>query len=196
MACRGWRTRRRRARGRRRAFAVEGEGRLPALKDTLAGWIGHRPVDLAGLLAEGEEPHRLLPPRPAGVVEHLRLNLRAADGSTLQVRVSQTGSADGRLSRALVRDRAQEAAVQQACAPSGYRFHRMFDQAPIGIVIVDRDGRVREANAAFAAMLGTAAETFAGRPLVELFDSGDRTEVAQRLAKVIAGSADRLPLEV
>jgi two-component system, cell cycle sensor histidine kinase and response regulator CckA len=183
-------------------FSVDAEGRFQLINDTLANWLGYAPEELTGgtvgftmLLAHPEDAGRVLPPRPAAGVEHVELVLKRRDGSELPTRISQAISPDGAQTRSVVHDLTQERAIQQALRRADQRFHRFFDAAPIGIVIVDKDGLVRELNTAFGAMLGAAAESFNGRPVTELFEPADRAELQSRLAGVIGGATDRLPVE-
>jgi len=184
-------------------FSVDGTGRFHLVHHTLADWLGHSPasmtggqVSLASVLADPAQAVRLLPPRPDGGVEHVELILEGRDRREIPVRISQTVSPDGTRTRSVVHDLSHERAIQAALRRADQRFHRFFDHAPIGIVVVDGEGQVREANAAFGTMVATSIDAFIGRPMVDLFDPADREEVRARLASIIAGAGDRLPLEV
>lgn len=53
-------------------------------------------------------------------------------------------------------------------------FRRLFEDFPIGMVILDRDLIITRANRAFATMLGYEEAEVIGRPVVELTDPSDR----------------------
>ena len=48
------------------------------------------------------------------------------------------------------------------------RFRTMFEEAPMGIILVDLDGRVRELNPAVQRMIGYTAEELRGRPIRDI----------------------------
>ena len=67
------------------------------------------------------------------------------------------------------------------------RFQRFFEIAPIGIALVEADGRFTETNQALEALLTDGQDKLAGREIFEFVDDSARTEVQARLAAVWAG---------
>jgi two-component system cell cycle sensor histidine kinase/response regulator CckA len=65
----------------------------------------------------------------------------------------------------------------------------MFRDAPMGIAFASGDGRLADANRAFATFFGVQA-SLAGRSFVELVDTADRGAVSELLASAAAGSAE------
>jgi PAS domain S-box-containing protein len=65
------------------------------------------------------------------------------------------------------RDISERAAAEEALKASEVRFRAIFDQAGIGISLVDAQGSVVQANAALQRMLGYSFEELAGRQLRE-----------------------------
>src|SRR5215469_13175860 len=61
----------------------------------------------------------------------------------------------------------------------------MFHDAPIGVAIADENGRLIEANASFAQILGRG---FEGRNVAELVEATDRANVADSVTKALAGA--------
>ena len=61
------------------------------------------------------------------------------------------------------------------------RFRSVFERAPAGIIIVEEDLRVREANEAFLSLLGYVREEVVGRRLTE-FVHPDEAEIDQAVA--------------
>lgn len=76
------------------------------------------------------------------------------------------------------------------------RFAAVFAGASVGIGTVDTEGRVLEANAAFADMLGIDAAEMTGRPVAEVVGDANIGDAYQRMTQLLAGSIDRFRLEL
>ena len=59
--------------------------------------------------------------------------------------------------RSVVRDLTPEREWEEALRLSRQRFQRFFANAPVGIALLDRDGRLEEANRALGELFGAAA---------------------------------------
>jgi PAS domain S-box-containing protein len=59
---------------------------------------------------------------------------------------------------------------QEALAESEERFHSIFEQAPLGILRLDTDGRIVDANRALCELVGRTPEELDGYPRTSLFD--------------------------
>ncbi len=75
------------------------------------------------------------------------------------------------------------------------RFPHLFDAAPLGIAVIDADGRLAEANPALLALAGRTLEELRSRPLAEIACPGDRPELNARLAGGLSGGACRFTLQ-
>lgn len=78
---------------------------------------------------------------------------------------------------------------------SELRFRTMFDAAPIGVVAVDREGRLLQANRAFERMLDYGDGELAGRRLTELVAADDRSRFLHVHSRLCDGGAVTLPLD-
>jgi hypothetical protein len=89
---------------------------------------------------------------------------RRSDGETfpLELVISQAEIPDGRLFVAIGQDVTERKRVEAALRESERRFRTIFDRAGIGIALVELGGRVLEANAALAEMLGVTRRSCAG----------------------------------
>ena len=74
-------------------------------------------------------------------------------------------------------------------------FRIALDHTPVGIAVVDLEGRFVTVNAAFAAMVGRPAADLAGEPYLETVHVDDRGEVMAGAAAFRASSADGYELE-
>jgi PAS domain S-box-containing protein len=85
---------------------------------------------------------------------------RRSDGETfpLELVISEAEIPDGRLFVAIGQDVTERKRVEAALRDSERRFRTIFDRAGIGIALVELHGRILEANAALAEMLGLGRE--------------------------------------
>ena len=189
-------------------YSVDETGRFLFVNNTLAGWLGHTPEEIAAggrLLHEfmvgggvGCEAHS--PFRTGADQERGDVMLHGRDGGTFNAYVAQTvvRAEDGKglRTRSLVRDLTIEREWADALKQSEQRFHRFFQEAPLGIVLLDGEGRVREHNAAFAKMIGLDNGHGVGRPLPEYVEASDREALAQQMRRASAGTGEPVPFEL
>ncbi|MCG8510521.1 MAG: ATP-binding protein, partial [Rhodospirillales bacterium] len=76
------------------------------------------------------------------------------------------------------------------------RLHWLFDEAPVGIALLDLQGNVADCNRAFLKLLGLHREAVAGRPLAERMVKEDRSDFAVQLSKVVMGTTKASHIEV
>jgi two-component system cell cycle sensor histidine kinase/response regulator CckA len=165
-------------------FSNVPDGRILYANQTLAGWLGVSPEDMRGRLvtefvAEGEDDGEVI--------------LKGADGNVLRAflaRTRRTGPKDKTLY-----DRSMVLRGRLGAGPSK-RLHWLFDEAPVGIVILDIGGDVAECNRAFLKLLGLHREAIVGRPLTERISKEDQSDVAAQLSKVVMGIMPAVHMEV
>ncbi len=75
-------------------------------------------------------------------------------------------------------------------------FQRLFANAPVGIVVIDRSGFVERANGAAGELFGTAPQDLAGQELAGFLRVADRAAIAGVLDAAMAGQALREPVEI
>ena len=188
-------------------YSVDEAGRFLFVNNTLANWLGHTPEEITAggrILNEfvvgsdaGRKPHS--PFRDSGDEERGEVILRGRDGGTFTAYVAQTvvRAEDGSLrTRSLVRDLTIEREWADALKQSEQRFHRFFEEAPLGIVLLDAAGCIREHNAAFAKMIGLGEYSVANRPLSEFVAPSDRVGLAEQMRAATKGTADPSPFEL
>ena len=76
---------------------------------------------------------------------------------------------------------------------TGVSNRRFFDDSPLGIVVLDREGLIVDANAAFRRLVGEESDLTGGRRLSDFVDSEDSEKLSVRLA---APDADMTPLSI
>ena len=192
-------------------YSVDEEGRFLYVNQTLAGWLGMAPDEIlkgdhrlhdfiAGVRAKGAPPYDPFGGPTAGVSGEV--SFRAQGGRLFQAAVSQTIKEDresGQLrTRAIVRDMTAERELEQVLRVSEQRFHRLFEDAPIGIALLDLQGRLTDCNRMFRDMVGRlpghameeeGGRGVAGLALADFVASDDRATLAARLAEVASGGA-------
>jgi PAS domain S-box-containing protein len=91
---------------------------------------------------------------------------------------------------------AASAASAYGAGPAGATvgLDRFIEAAPIGVAVIDANGRLRQSNAAFRALMGAGEADLAGHGLSELFATESVQQIVLQIAAVAAGS-ETAPIE-
>ncbi|MDD9876743.1 MAG: PAS domain-containing protein, partial [Magnetovibrio sp.] len=76
------------------------------------------------------------------------------------------------------------------------RLRWLFDEAPVGMVLLDLSGTITDCNRAFVKLLGRHREAVLGDAFVERIAREDRGDVAGALSKIVMGTARATHMEV
>ena len=147
-------------------FSVDEEGRFLAVNQALAEWLGYSvealkkgAVRLHDLLTE-PLPRDIPPwhPFPELTTDtgDLLLSVRGQSGEPEQILVAisqQVAGEHGFKTRSVVCNLTREREMLAALEQSEKRFRAFFDEAPVGIALVDAGRRLQECNAAFLRLL-------------------------------------------
>ncbi len=176
-------------------YSVNSDGAFRFANATLASWLGTTPEQL---IASTEHLHDLVPaaatagqpaysPFPDGGVGDGRIAhgevtfVAPALGQEIQAYVTQEvvpgEDGSGPTTRSVVRNLSRERAFAEALERSERRFRRFFEQSPVGIGLLDSQGRVTECNAAFVRLLSRSMTEVVGQPLLDLVRQEDRDDV-------------------
>jgi PAS domain S-box len=85
--------------------------------------------------------------------------------------------------------------AQEAGSESEHKFQHLFEEAPIGCWLMDREGRICTANTAFARMLGYSHEELAHKGFWEITAPEDVDRSLVSFQELIAGVRDFYQLE-
>ena len=96
---------------------------------------------------------------------------------------STVGSGAELRTRSVVRDLTPEREWESALRLSRERFQRFFANAPVGIALIDRSGRLEEANRALGELFGAPPQALIGQTLIGFVAEEDRRELAVKLAQ-------------
>jgi len=184
-------------------YSVDGAGHFLFVNAALAEWLG---VSASALVGQGARLGDFLAePAAAGAPAHApfagddpqrqeargEAMLKGRQGRIIHALITQSvvKSGAGLRTRSVVRDLTPERDWQQALRQSRERFERFFANAPVGIALLDRDGKFAEANATLGAFLGADPATLIGKALTGFLSEGERAEVADKLAAAFQGDA-------
>jgi two-component system cell cycle sensor histidine kinase/response regulator CckA len=188
-------------------FSVDQDGRFLYANATFADWLGRAEHDLVGTgvrLSEFLPPalrtrcaaYSLLADEQGDAFGETRLVGR--DGP-FDAYVTQTVVTDesGRSlhTRSLVRHLTAERRIEEDIEVSRERFRRFFEEAPVGIVLLDGDGTITECNRAFAKTLGIDAADAVQRKFVDYVKEDDRERCRTWLAGAYEAGVPAAPVE-
>jgi two-component system cell cycle sensor histidine kinase/response regulator CckA len=189
-------------------YSVDGSGRFLFVNQTLAQWLGSTPAEI---IASGVRLYDFLATPPTGDTaasdpfggsgdgeQRGEVALKSRDGRILQAWIGQSivGSGAELRTRSVVRDLTPEREWETALRLSRERFQRFFANAPVGIALIDRFGRLEEANRALGELFGARPQDLIGEPLIGFVNEDDRREIAVKLAAAADGHTPPGPVEV
>jgi len=188
-------------------YSVDEEGRFLFVNATLAAWLELSRSDVAAGRVYLKQ--LLATPVPAGTppydpfgenIKSGEVTLKGPTGKVMQAYIRQevvpSESGTGIRTRSVVHDLGRERALERALFSAEQRFQRFFEEAPVGIALIDHNGRLEECNTAFRTMVGGEVHGLIGHQLLEFIAEQDRPNVNKRLDAVIAGREKGAPLDV
>ena len=189
-------------------YSVDGDGRFLFVNQALAEWLGVSPGELieGGLRLKDFHATEVPPGSPAhapfegGAAGAPRgeVVLKGRQGRTVYAVISQSVVlvGDGLRTRSVVRDLTPEREYEEALRLSRLRFQRFFANAPVGIALLDRDGRLEEANRALGDLFGIPAANLIGKDLLSFLSPESAAEVTAKIAAVVKGETTIRPVDV
>ena len=186
------------------------DGAIPYINATLASWLDY---DLAQVGSGGLTLNDVMAGDSAALLtlvsgrrgevktEHFDVDLRRRDGQSLPVRILHriAFGSDGTPgpSRTLIINRAAGEEKSETLRAAEVRFARFFNQTPMAIAAVDREGRVARANAAFARLCRdslTADEN--GRSIYSGVVEREREALREAIEQAAQGKTDIAPIDL
>ena len=175
-------------------YSADSEGTVRYVNQRLAEWlgksggeiVGHNLAEVFGTVPNPEE-------------ERAELRLKGRNGDIFQGLVAHSVYDEGgeMFTRSVVvRDLVPEQQWERALRAAERRFRWLFDDAPVGIALVDLDGTIGGCNLALQAMLGIDRDDMIGRPVAQIIAEENRGQSSEQLNRVIAGSLPGTHLEV
>jgi diguanylate cyclase (GGDEF)-like protein/PAS domain S-box-containing protein len=85
--------------------------------------------------------------------------------------------------------------VPDSLRRSEARFHGVFEQSPLGGLIIDGALRILQSNAAFQALVGRDAEELVGTGALDLSHVDDRDRCRREVARLFSGEVERFQMD-
>ncbi|MGD9616145.1 MAG: PAS domain-containing protein [Alphaproteobacteria bacterium] len=189
-------------------YSVDPAGRFLFVNQTLAEWLGSTPAEIVGSDARLHDFLAAAPPPDALPWDPFcgrddggqrgEVAFRSRNGRILQAWLSQSTVGGGveLRTRSVVRDLTPERQWESALRRSRERFQRFFADAPVGIALIDRSGRLEEANRALGELFGAPLQALIGEKLIGFVAEEDRRELAARLSGAAAGRMPERPVDI
>ena len=186
-------------------YSVDQVGRFLFVNEALAQWLGRGAqelVDSGDKLGDflDEKPPSGAPPYAPfeGGETRGEVVLKSADGHRIHALISQSvvRTGDNLRTRSVVRDLTPERQWEEQLRVSRQRFRRFFANAPVGIALMDGDGRIAEANDALCSLVGLEPVGVIGRPLLEFLKPEDQDAAFGQLRAASEGRIAPGPVEV
>jgi two-component system cell cycle sensor histidine kinase/response regulator CckA len=187
-------------------FSVDEQGRFIFVNATLARWLGN---DIQSLLTNGylhtylEKPPTDAAPydviEKGGARQVTELLMKGPGGKTFLASVNQAVVREegGRVrTRGVVHDLTSEREMRQALKASEDRFQRFFEEAPLGILLVDPEGTIQDCNTAYASLMGQEISQIEGKNFRDFIVEEDRENVVSAVSKIEQGRRMLAPMEV
>jgi len=95
----------------------------------------------------------------------------------------------------VLHDERERVAAELRLARSEQRFRSAFENAPLGLALVDRDNRYVRVNRAMCRLLGVPADALVGAPQDAYGDSGDNAIEREYRHDLLAGRSDAVQYE-
>ncbi|HWK43288.1 MAG TPA: response regulator [Stellaceae bacterium] len=185
-------------------YSIDDTGRFLLANQTLADWLGTTAESLVndGALLQdfllSDQPASRQAFDPYAPAEGLEVILSGRQGRVLNASISQTVEprGDSLSTRSVIRDLAPERVWEEALRLSRQRFQRFFEIAPVGIALVDVNGRLKETNRALDMLLDDGRGRLQGHDLFEFINADFQSEITTRLDLVARGEVVARPLEI
>ena len=186
-------------------FSVNEEGQFVFVNATLARWLGE---DIETLL-NGARLHTFFNDIPqdarpydivmnGGAKQMGEVSMKGPGGKTFMAAINQAVVNEGPgqvRTRGVVHDLTAERAMRQALKASEDRFQRFFEEAPLGIAMLNPEGALNDCNQALASMLSYRIEDIEGRQFETLIHEEFRESVLAILNRIETGGQTS-PVEV
>ncbi len=187
-------------------WTVDPAGRLTFVNERMVELLGRPAAELLGRplreFVDGPHPPpAAVPagPSPDDVRRHFELTFRRADGRVVSTLVATspfvdaTGRPPGTLG--LVTDVSDFKRTEKNLLAQELLFRTVFEDSPLGLVLVNPDGTTRRVNRTLAAMLGYTEDELLARTVAEVTHPDDLAVEMPQFRRLVAGEIKHYALE-
>lgn len=187
-------------------FSLDENGRFLFANATFARWVGD---DLQVLLKQSVlHTYLLEPPKnaaPYDLIEKggrrqvVEIRMKGPGGKSFLAAINQVVVKEegGRVrTRAVVNDMTSEREMHKALKASEDRFQRFFEEAPLGIILIDQKGVIKDCNSEFASMLGADIGEVEGQGFKTFVKEEDVGDLVSAVDQIKQGQQMEAPLEI
>ncbi|MCA1909577.1 MAG: PAS domain-containing protein, partial [Magnetospirillum sp.] len=175
-------------------YCADSDGIIRTANHRLAEWLGGTPSELVGHSLED-----VLGLTPDPEEERVELRLMGRGGEVFQAMLAHSVFDEGgeiRTRSVVVRDMVPEHQWERALRSAERRFRWLFDDAPVGIALIEQDGSIGACNLALQAMMGIDHDAMVGRALADYIAAEQQDGAAEQLNRVLSGSLPGAHLDV
>lgn len=187
-------------------FSVDENGKFVFANATFARWLGQ---DIETLLSISTLHTYLVDPpkeaRPYDLIDNggakqiVELKMKGPAGKVFLASINQAvvHETEGRVrTRGVVHDLTAEREMRQALQASEDRFQKFFEEAPLGIILIDEKGVIKDCNIQFATMLDAQIDAIEGKDFAALLQSENKSELMDTIHNIALGKATYSPMDV
>lgn len=186
-------------------FSVDNSGRFLYTNNVLEKWLAVEPNELA----DGGKLHDFLFDTPENVEPYEvfendddyqtgELSMVGKDGRIFKAAVTHSiiREKDGKIrTRSVVYDLTSEQEIEAALRETQDSFVRLFEEAPVGICLLARDGAIDAANHSFGKMFNTKTQDITHQRFSDFIAKNDRDEVSAWIERLFAGKQKNAAME-
>ncbi|MGE0251772.1 MAG: ATP-binding protein [Dongiaceae bacterium] len=190
-------------------FALGDQGLIIGANDTLARWLGYTPGELIEakvqlddiMLGQGEGQEAGVTSDKARSITSYPITMKDRQGNSFSATLVRIPLNEGqakddnnptRSGGLILRQMDSHISLEEAFRRARLLFKRWFEDVPVGIVLVDLDGRITEANRVFRKMMQKNLGNVEGRLISEAIVPEDREKLAAIFTQSVMG-AQTLP---
>ncbi len=187
-------------------FSVDETGKFVFVNATFSRWVGYTNEELTGSLHLHDllvtPPHNAAPydiKTGGGVRQIAETQIKSRNGREFLAAITQTvvHEENGKVrTRAVINDLTAEKTIRQALEDSESRFERFFEEAPLGIALIDKDGVVRDCNIALSKLLDRPLSTIEGKAYSEMIDMADWKTTTSIISRISSGEVINDTIEI
>lgn len=187
-------------------FSVDQNGKFLFINETLCNWLGYSRKEMLKNITlhdffdkppKKSRPYDIL--EKGGAKQVTETFLKKKNGETILAAISQSVlvevGGDVR-TNAVVHDLTSEKQMIKALEASENRFQKFFEEAPLGVILLNEEGKVTDCNAILLSFLNTDTEKVTGRDFVSIVKKEDQKDVERAIKALEKGKGFDKGLEI